>query len=149
MRRGNVRGVARGKSNDYYQEHYLFSFEEMMQAELVVLKECFGGPGEVETEKKFGTLPWARDEYDNRRKQQGLFPLIDLVGTCYGGKVSKTIPRKQWAKLLTKFPEKFVNVPNLFLSQSLLGRSLYIFPLEWWYMNFDKRDIYFICTEEM
>ena len=150
LRRGKVRGVDKGKSNDFYKENYLFSFEEMMQAELAVLKECFapGGPGEVETKKKFGTQRWARDEY-NRREQQGLPPLIDLDGTCYGDVVSKTIPRKQWTKLLTQFPEKFVNVPNMFLTQAILGRSLYVFPLEWWYMTFDKSDIYFICTEEM
>jgi len=31
----------------------------------------------------------------------------------------------------------------------LLGRSLYVFPLEWWYLTFPQEDIYFICTEEM
>jgi hypothetical protein len=150
MRRGRVRGVARGQSDEFYKQHYLFTFEEMLQAEWTVLKECFapGGPGEVDTRKVFGNLSWTRDEY-KRRQQQGLPPLVDLDGTCYGNKVSQSIPRKQWASLLTKFPEKFVNVPNLFLAQALLGRSLDVFPLDWWYLTFPKEDIYFLCTEEM
>jgi hypothetical protein len=31
----------------------------------------------------------------------------------------------------------------------LLGRSLCVFPLEWWYLTFSKEDIYFIYMEEM
>lgn len=35
------------------------------------------------------------------------------------------------------------------LKQSLIGRSLYTLPLEWWYGSFSKEDIYFVCTEEL
>jgi len=38
---------------------------------------------------------------------------------------------------------------RLQLKQSLIGRSLYALPLEWWYAGFDREDIYFVCTEEM
>jgi hypothetical protein len=150
MRRGGVHGVPRDQSEDYYRDHHLFSLEELLRAEYAALRECLapGGPGEVATGRAFGKLSWTRDEY-KRRQQHGLPSLVDLDGTCYGKKVSSTVPRKQWASLVAKFPEKLINVPNLFLVQALLGRSLYVFPLEWWYLTFAKEDIYFICTEEM
>jgi len=149
MKHGEARGIQRGQSDEYYEQH-LFSFEEMLRAELAVLKECFapGGPGQVETERMYGTKSWAKDEFQ-RRKENKLPPLIDLDETCYGNRVSKDVPRKQWADLLAAHPEKFVDLPHLFLSQALLGRSLYVFPLEWWYITFPKEEIYFICTEEM
>jgi len=31
----------------------------------------------------------------------------------------------------------------------LIGRSLYVLPLEWWYAFFPRDDIYFVCTEEL
>lgn len=151
LKRGGVnQNIPREKSEEYYAEHHLFTFEEMMRAELQVLKECFapGGPGQVETEKMYGTASWARAEFQ-RRKQNKLPPLIDLDETCYGDRVSKSVPRRQWQDLLQANPDKFVDLPNLFLSQALLGRSLYLFPLEWWYLTFPKEEIYFICTEEM
>ena len=149
MKRGEVHGIERGESDDFYTQ-YLFSFEEMIKAELKVLKECFapGGPGQVETEKMYGTQSWAVEEF-KRREENGLPPLIDLDETCYGKRISKAVPRKQWADLLAANPEKFVDLPHLFLSQALLGRSLYVFPLEWWYITFPKEEIYFMCTEEM
>lgn len=150
MKHGEALGIPRGRDDDYYAQHHLFSFEEMLRAELTVLQECFApdGPGQVQTEERYGKKSWAKQEF-KRRKDNGLAPLIDLDETCYGGRVSKDVPRKQWADLLAANPEKFVDLPHLFLSQALLGRSLYVFPLEWWYMTYPKEDIYFICTEEM
>lgn len=150
MKRGEAHGIKRGQTDEYYAEHHLFTFEEMLRAELEVLKECFapGGPGQVESEKIYGSKSWAKAEY-KRRQENGLPPLIDLDETCYGDRVSETVPRKQWAHLLEANPEKFVELPHFYLTQALLGRSLYVFPLEWWYLTFPKEDIYFICTEEM
>ena len=38
---------------------------------------------------------------------------------------------------------------NLHLTQAFIGRSLYLFPLEWWYTAFPREHIYFVCTEEL
>jgi hypothetical protein len=31
----------------------------------------------------------------------------------------------------------------------MIGRSLYVLPLEWWYLQFDPQNIMFVCTEEL
>ncbi|OEU17032.1 hypothetical protein FRACYDRAFT_269179 [Fragilariopsis cylindrus CCMP1102] len=47
-------------------------------------------------------------------------------------------------------PNKVLLDKNLHLTQALIGRSLYVFPLEWWYINFKQDgDITFVCTEEL
>jgi hypothetical protein len=38
---------------------------------------------------------------------------------------------------------------NVHLQQAIIGRSLYVLPLEWWYVAFDPSDIMFVCTEEL
>jgi len=35
------------------------------------------------------------------------------------------------------------------LTSNLIGRGLYVFPLEWWYPFFPKDDMYFFCTEDL
>ena len=125
LKRGGVNhNIPRGKSDEYYAEHHLFTFEEMMRAELQVLKECFapGGSGQVETEKMYGTKSWARAEFQ-RRKQNKLPPLIDLDETCYGDRVSKSVPRRQWQDLLEANPEKFVDLPQLVSITSLAWKE--------------------------
>ena len=68
---------------------------------------------------------------------------------CYGKQVSKTIVRKQWQSLQTESPNKFIQSNNAFLIQSLIGRSIYVLPLEWWYIQFSSKDMFFLCTEEL
>jgi hypothetical protein len=46
-------------------------------------------------------------------------------------------------------PKKIIMTQNAFLTQALIGRSLYVFPLEWWYMQFDPSDVLFMCTEDL
>ena len=149
LRKGAMRGVKKSQPDETYRQ-YLFSFEDLVKAELTVLRECFAenGPGVVQARKKYENQPWARKEM-KRRKKAGEPPMIDLDEFCYGGKVSETVPRKQWTDLVEQYPDKIIDVPNLHLVQSLIGRGLYTFPLEWWYAGFQKEQIYFMCTEEL
>ena len=151
LRKGHgARMGIRSQQPDEYYEPYLFSFEDMILAELDILEECFapGGHGEKATAAKWFHKAWPKAEIERRSKER-LPPLIDLDGVCYGGKVDSKILRKQWTKLQTLHPEKVIAPNNLFLTQAIIGRSLYVFPLEWWYFQFPKDDIYFVCTEEL
>lgn len=149
MRKGKAPGIARNMSDEYYQK-YLYSFEEMLRAELKTIKACLapGGPGEVGARERWGREPWGRKVFADR-KRQGLSPLVDIDGTCYGDFVSKRVPRIQWQELVDSKPYRFLNVPSLHLAQAMIGRSLYVYPLEWWFAMYPEEDIYFLCTEEM
>ena len=46
-------------------------------------------------------------------------------------------------------PDKVILNRNLHLTQAMIGRGLYTFPLEWWYILFKPEDIFFVCTEEL
>ena len=144
------KSIPKGMTEDYYRENHLFSFEEMLKAELKVLRECLepGGRGERKAKERFGKMAWAIDEFQ-RREQQGLPPLIDLDEHCYGNKVKHLVPRRQWADLIEANPDKIINLPNLHLVQSFIGRSIYALPLEWWYIAFPPEDIYLVCNEDM
>jgi hypothetical protein len=144
LRHGKFAGIAGGKPDEEY-EQYLFSFEDMVKAELQVLRECFATNSTAirQARGKWGKEAWAEVEY-NRRDRNGLPSLVDLDGFCYGKKVNGTVLRRQWAALGAKYPQKVIDPNNAFLTQSFIGRSLYVFPLEWWYLNFRKEDIYFV-----
>ena len=147
---GQKRGILRDQPDEYY-EPYLFSFEELIRAELKQLKKCLsvpGGFGASRTRSKWYPEKWTNAEFD-KRKEQGLDPLIDLDDVCYGQPVNRTVLRPQWAELQMTHPEKFIPARNAFLIQSLIGRSLYVLPLEWWYILFDSNDILFFCTEDL
>lgn len=150
LRRGKMAGVPGQKDDEYYRANHLFSFEEMVLAELRVIKECLkpGGSAETLARKKWGRKEWAKGEYE-RRKTENLPPLVDLDDSCYGDKVSKKVPRKQWAELVDANPQKIIALPNLQLVQSIVGRSLYTLSMEWWYTAFPPEDIYFFCTEDL
>lgn len=150
MRKGKWNHIDRHQ-NDTYYEQFLFSFQDMIRAELLILKACFDdkkGQGVLGAKDRWGSTQWAKAEYD-RRESQGLPPLIDLDGFCYGNQVNRTVLRPQWAELVAKFPEKVIVNSNLHLIQSILGRGLYALPLEWWYLHFPRESLYFICTEEL
>ena len=146
---GKQNGISRGETEDYYKQ-FLFSFDDMMRAELAVLRECFapGSEAELQTRKVWGKVPWVKKELE-RRKAAGLPPLIDLDGFCYGSYVNSTVLRRQWTDLVATYPDKLILDRNLHLKQAFIGRSLYLFPLEWWYAAFPKEHIYFVCTEEL
>lgn len=149
MRNGETKNIKKNQTDHYYMK-YVFSFEQMVKAELAVLKECLatGGDGITKAKQKWEKTKWGEKVYADREGSNKP-PLVDIDGQCYGGVVSPAILRKQWAGLASKHPEKILNVPNLHLTQALVGRSLYVYPLEWWYAIFDQWDIYFVCTEEL
>jgi hypothetical protein len=149
MQAGHLEGIEKNQLDEFY-EQYLFSFEDMVKAELKVLRECFAskGPGVVGARKKYSRQQWIKPEFE-RRKKLGEPPLVDLDGYCYGGVVSADVPRKQWAELVAAHPEKIILSQNLHLVQSFIGRGLYTFPLEWWYAAFPQSQMHFVCTEEM
>jgi len=142
-------GIEKGRPDDYYKQ-FLYSFEDMIKSELAVLRECFapGSEAEMETRKRWQKTSWVDDEY-KRREDLGLPPLIDLDGYCYGSKVNNTVLRKQWAEMVAAQPNKILLDRNLHLTQAFIGRSLYLFPLEWWYAAFPNDHLYFVCTEEL
>ena len=148
--RAKERGVPKGMTEDYYRENHLFSFEEMVRAELRVLRECLrpGGGGEQMAWNAYGGQKWAREEFQ-RRKEAREPPLIDLADHCYGDSVSKDVPRAQWSDLVRENPEKIIRLPSLHLVESFVGRGLYVLPLEWWYITYPAEDIYLVCNEDM
>lgn len=146
----NGRGVVpMNKSDDFYKEHFLFSLEELVRAELDQLNRCLYGFGINQTRDMWYHRVWTTNEFDYR-EENGLPPLIDLDEVCYGTKpVNKTVARVQWASLQMQNPQKFIPRTQAFLVQSLVGRSLYVLPLEWWYILIHPEDLLFVCTEEI
>jgi len=151
MKKGLVKWVEKGHEDDYYQK-YLFSFEEMVVAELRHLQQnCLdevNGTAITGAEKEYMEYGWVNDE-TLRRKEQGLPRLADIDGHCYGNRVNSHVLRQQWNELQTANPEKVILDHNTHLIQSFIGRSLYALPLEWWYARFGDAPIYFVCTEEL
>ena len=150
MRKGRIRGILKDKDDEYYLSH-LFSFEEMVVAELERLQECLNesnGTAVINAEKEWSKYDWVVQEIE-RRKKSGLPRLVDIDGHCYGNRVSSKVLRKQWSALQTKYPNKVIVDHNLHLIQSFIGRSLYALPLEWWYARMGDANIYFLCTEEL
>jgi hypothetical protein len=150
MRKGKFRDRILPDQPDDYYEPFLFTFEEMIRAELANLRDCLspGGRAEVETRNQYGQYAWAQAEL-NRREGLGLPPIVDMIGICYGKPMSKTVIRAQWADMVAANPEKVLTSSNAHLKESLIGRSLYVLPLDWWYALFPKEDLYFMCTEEL
>lgn len=148
LRRGSRNGVPKGKDDDYYKKHHLFSLEELVRAELDQLYECLYNFGPNATRDLWYDQIWTRSEFD-RRQKHGLPPLIDLDEVCYGKQISSKVVRKQWELLQTKNPEKYIQPKNAFLIQALIGRSIYVLPLEWWYIQFSSKQLLFVCTEDL
>lgn len=150
MREGKIGGIPLGLGDDFYKT-LLFSFEEMVVAELGILRKCLSvpsGSAVAGARMTWGNQPWTKPEFE-RREKLNLEPLVDLDGFCYGGKVNNNVLREQWVELKERNPSKVIPPLNVHLIQSIVGRGLYVLPLEWWYAVFDKSDIYFLCTEEL
>ena len=127
-------------------EKFLFSFEDMMKAELTVLRECFS------TKQAEVSFPWTRVE-EQRRKDAGLPPMMDIIGNCYPEnenlKASSRFANSQWKELVEKFPYKTIDLPNTHLYEAFIGRGLYALQVEWWYATFPAEDITIVCTEDL
>ncbi|KAG7349344.1 sulfotransferase [Nitzschia inconspicua] len=162
LRKGRHHGIPKDLSDEEY-EPYLFSLEDFVRSELAQLKLCLNWVDRNnEFHKGFGAQ-MTFDQWNNQAEFRDALmkrnqnssdakdgpPLIDLDGSCYGSKVSSTVLRPQWAELQTQNTEKVIVDQNLHLTQAMIGRSLYTFPLEWWYLVFDQTDIFFVCTEEL
>lgn len=145
----NSNGKKLKRTKEWFIENQIFSFEELIAAELKQLKDCLrpGSFGEELTRQKHQES-WALPLHE-KRKQEGLPGLVAIDETCYGDKVSDKIPRKQWSALVKKNPNKVIDVSNTFLVQSLIGRSLYVLPLDWWYELYPENQLYMVCNEDL
>ncbi|KAL7552063.1 hypothetical protein ACHAWF_015285 [Thalassiosira exigua] len=156
-----------GMTDQYYRERHLFSFEELAYAELVWLKECLkpGGRGERYTRNHFGKKERGffydsvrrRDERNRNATTSDVSPaFVHLDEACYLATKVSAVPRAQWRDLAAEHPNKTLALPNLQLTQSILGRGAYAFPLEWWYEVFSRPSsntaedrIEVVCTEDL
>ena len=139
--------IPEGMSEEYYIEHHLFSFEELVRAEINVLKECLsvGGVAEQMSREKYGPPNgmYADDFRDSK------IPLVNADEFCYGNTVNDTIPLAQWADLIKQNPDKVMVGLDYHLIRSIVGRSLYSLFLNWWYTRFSRNDLYIVCTEDL
>lgn len=154
----NGESIPGGRSDVYYLKHNMFSLEELARAELKILRQCLkpGGQGERYTRNRYAKH---NDSffYESIRQRMGSDSpnFIHLDGACYQESSSLTIPRVQWTELGKAHPNKVLALPDLQLIQSILGRSLYTFPLEWWYEVFEsawkerENRIHIVCNEDM
>ncbi len=140
--------AAANLTDEEIKQKYLFSFEQMIRAELGVLKECLksGGRGELNTKRIYGEKDWALPNL--RLKEREGVPLIAIDESCYGP-ISETLPKHQWEELFEQYPEKVIYPDNLHVVQSIVGRSLYTLPLEWWYAMYPKGDLHVVCSEDL
>lgn len=154
MRFGRFQHIPKDRKKekpDSFYEKYLYTFEEMVLAELKVLKECLdviNGTAVVGARIRWGSQTWIKDEFA-RRASLGLPPMAALDEFCYGEILNSKVPKRQWIELNEKYPEKVIDGVNVHLKQSLVGRGLYVLPLEWWYGVFPKQELFFVCTEEL
>ena len=145
-----------GRTEQFYQD-YLYTFEELALAELATLKECLqpGGRGETYSYNHYGKYNRFFHGTFESRANSSKTPMIDLDGACYEDTKSQLVPRVQWNELATRIPDKILDLPNLQLTQSIIGRGVYIYPLEYWYEVFASASvhgeewIHTVCTEEM
>jgi hypothetical protein len=148
--------ISKNMTDEKIIDTFFFSFNDLIQAELKLLKKCLKKGGDAESGAKhlYGHKAWAkrlfteRMEHDNKTMHTKP-PLMTLDESCYGGTVSSTVPRIQWKKLVELHPKKMINVQNLHLVQSMVGRSLYSLPLEWWYELYPKKDLFLVCNEDL
>lgn len=119
MRKGIRKNkIPRGQTDEYYIKHFIYSFEDMISAELKILKACLepGGWGETETKKMFERKAWTKSVYKQMEKQNST--LLDLDEVCYGERISPSVPRIQWKELVEEKPDRLINVQNLHLGKA-------------------------------
>jgi hypothetical protein len=140
--------IKEGMSEEYYTEHHLFSFEDLVRAEINVLKLCLasGGLAEQKSREKYGP---PNGIYAN----DFMHSTIQLVNSdefCYDDSTSSDgIPLAQWADLIHQNPNKVIVGLDYHLIRSIVGRSLYSLFMSWWYARFSRDDIYVVCTEDL
>ena len=154
----NGESIPGGRSDDYYLKHHMFSLEELAKAELKILRQCLkaGGQGERYTKNRYAKHDDSFFYESIKQRIDSDSPnFIHLDGACYQESSSLTVPRVQWTELGKQHPNKILALPDLQLIQSILGRGLYTFPLEWWYEVFGSTSqeqesrIHIVCNEDM
>ena len=142
-----IANIQKGMTEEYYKEHHLFTFEELVRAEIRVLKECLqpGGLAESMSREKYGPPHgiFAKDFMNSSKS------LVNADEFCYGNTISDTIPLDQWADLIKQNPDKVINGLDYHLIRSIVGRSIYFLFLDWWYKRFAPDDFYMVCTEDL
>lgn len=147
-RKASVMGIPTGKSDEYYKEHHIFSFEDFIRTELSLLKKCLEPGGEAETKSREEYYKWFGDEYQ-RREKEVLPPMVDIIGICYPQPRAKSSPREQWQDMTEANPKKLIKVPNLHLLEAFIGRGMYAVQVEWWYAAHPKHNNYLVCSEDL
>jgi hypothetical protein len=154
----NGESIPGGRSDLYYLKNHMFSLEELARAELQSLRHCLkpGGQGEKYTRNRYAKY---KDSFFYKSINQRMisdFPnFVHLDGACYQESSSLTVPRVHWTALGKQHPNKILALPDLHLIQSIIGRGLYNFPLEWWYEVFGNNSkdrenrIHVVCNEDM
>lgn len=140
--------IKEGMSEEYYIENHLFSFEELVRAEISVLAECLWcGVAEDMSRKRYGPPNgiYANDYLD----PDSPLTLENADEFCYGEAPSDDVPLLQWADLIQQNPDKVIIGLDYHLIRSIVGRSLYSLFLTSWYACFPKEDIYVVCTEDL
>lgn len=147
-RKGAIKGYPRGKSDEYYQEHHVFKFEDFIRTELALLKKCMepGGKAEEEAKKKYYNK--FKTEYE-RRENEGLPPMVDIIDVCYPQPKYKSSPREQWSEMIKANPKREIGTPNLHLVEAFIGRGLYAAQVEWWYAAHPTENNYLVCSEDL
>jgi len=147
-RKGPSKGYPRRESDEYYKEHHVFQFEDFIQTELTLLKNCMEPGGKAEEFARSNYYNKFKVEYE-RREREGLPPLLDIINACYPQPKYKSSPREQWSKMIEENPEREIGTPNLHLVEAFIGRGLYAAQVEWWYAAFPKGDNYLVCSEDL
>ncbi|KAL7516585.1 hypothetical protein ACHAWX_001585 [Stephanocyclus meneghinianus] len=139
--------ISEGMPESYYRENHLFSFEELVRAEISVLRECLkpGGVAEQMSRRKYGPPNGIYADAFMERAS----PLVNADEFCYGEMVSDSVPLAQWAYLIRQYPDKVIIGLDYHLIRSIVGRSLYSLFLNWWYKKFADDDIHVVCTEDL
>ena len=140
--------VKEGMSEEYYIENHLFSFDELVRAEINVLTECLWcGVAEDMSREKYGP---PNGIYSNDYLDPNSPLTLEIADEfCYGEAVSDDVPLLQWAELIQQNPDKMLVGLDYHLIRSIVGRSLYSLFLTAWYARFPKEDIHAICTEDL
>jgi hypothetical protein len=92
----------------------LFSWEDFVEMELELLKDCLMDYGINATHDQWCVQhKWTGlefDQCDNDNNIASLEPLIDLDGSCYSNTVfSKQVLRPQWKEIQQWHPEKIIS----------------------------------------
>lgn len=132
------------KDERYLIDKYLFSFEDMVKAELNHLLKCIKPGGDAE-EEGLKQSYWANDAMDVR-KRGNLPAMMDIINGCYGTQERRDA---QWKDLKLNNPEGLLDLPNIHRLEGMIARGLYAFQAEWWYAAFPREDIHVICSDEM